>query len=337
MLRMKPEDLPLEVARLGYALKTISGEAIMNCSPRAATDPVNFDAVAHALGMRARALRSDYVEPTLALMGCNSDGFPRADRVHELYIGTRRSGDDEVVGPLVSRWLRLTFTGDEPVYILPISAGTIKREFGTWVFFTEHDPRIVVVTFNPVKYARVYARANGLMRDYAFEWTKSIPGHYQCFAQKGAEAKSAFVSMEAIQGIVPGLSDRVVDCLTGVSSTDETRIPVKTSELASVLRQVREALLSHPEFSALGEGFKKVSDGNMFKSALVEFFTAAGAYPAEVQHEIMADMGDSKAKLAGLNPKDAVDFLRSVSAKAMHSHEIADALATNLINNINSL
>ena len=337
MLKMSAEDLPMEAARLGYALKTVSGKAIMECSRESKERPINFDAIAHALGMRARTLRQDYIEPTLALMGCDAAGYPRADKVHELYLATRRSGDDDKVGALVSRWLRLTFTGNEQVYILPISAGTEKRELATWVFYTLQNPRVVVATFNPVKYAREYARAHGPMRNYSFEWTKSIPGHYACLADKSEAVKPAFVSIDAIERMAPGLSERMVDCLTGISSVDETRTSVKTDDMIAVLQQVHNALEDGGEFAHLSGGFKLLSSCNMFNSPLVAFFAAAGVYPHAVQHEVFAEMSADVAKLARLKPSDAVDFLQSVFRKAMNSDEVADALALNLISNIETV
>lgn len=334
MLRLTRAELPLEAARVAYALKPVPAQKILDCNPQQTGVPIKFDHVSASLGLRVRPLRPDYIPPTLELFGCTPEGLPKPELVHELFVNTRRSGDDDQMGPIIARWLRLMFAPTERVFVLPITGGDDKAETCSWVFFTFDGPqKAMVLAWNGTKHRRLN-KDKGPMRDYPFLWTKSIPGSYVVFC--GENGRQSWLDIKAVQAMFQGnLSQRDEDCLTGVSADEIERMPVRSEDFIPLLKEIMQKLRGD-EFGKFGH-FQLISESNVFDSRLVELFDKANAFPLVVQHELMADLANTPAKLDKLRDDDAVDFLRGTFKKSEQSDEVADAMATVLLNKISEL
>jgi hypothetical protein len=336
MLGLRSEELPLEILRLGYALKTVPVEKIRTCSLLSGKDALEKHTIALALGMRMRPLRSDYLQPALELFECTPQGLPKTNIVHELFIHTRRSGSDELVGPLVSRWLRLQFASEDTVYVLPVSGGSAERSHACWIFHSLESEKICVVTANPTKFYREH-KNDEAMTEYPFQWLKNIPGHYLFLTSSVSTLKPAWLSPEQIKQIAPKVSKRAIDCLTGASSNDNDVSAIKVSSLLPTLKLIHthlntpssQKIKTSKTNSSASTTWSRLQDTNLFDSKLIQMFSDSKTFlPAKVQHEMMASLTDEVMLLERMDNKSAAKFLQAAGAQALSSDEVAEALAT---------
>jgi hypothetical protein len=333
MLGLHPADYPLEILRLGYALKTVSVERIQDSS-NSTKDPVNRNAIASALGMRLRSLRHDYVHPSLKLFGCTSEGFPDPELVHELFIHTRRSGSDEEVGPIISRWLRFQFEASDKVFVLPVSnRSSSERSGASWVFHSLDSGKISIVTVNSTKFYREH-KHDVEISEYPFAWLKSLPGHFYFLTARGATTRPQLLSLEQIQLISPNASQRLLDCLSGESSHGEGLDPVMTKELLPVLKKIHsqiqtakavEERTDHGE--VIERDWAQLQQTNLFNSRIIQLFAESGCFgQTSVQHEMLASLAQEGRVLENIPSNAAIKFLKSVDEKGRSSDEVTDAL-----------
>jgi len=333
MFRLNPEELPLEALRLSYALKAIPVSRIHEVSGKEGATPVDVNAIAASLGMRTRAFKQDAMKPVLELFDLDSRGFPLDDKVHQLFINTRRSGNDEDLGPVVSRYLRLAFYGDLNVFVLPIVSGRGIKQKISYVFFSENrNPRIrklsiqtrtVVVSYNTTKHYREH-KTDCAITDYDFHWTKFIPGHYEILVEKNQTGyKKTFFQAEDLKELIGlELDSPVVACLTGNSSEEPNKISVDAFEMADLLHDIKELICSkntHKSFKPNGlvNPYESIAMQSLYKC---RFLTPA------VQHEILASLDKEAEKLANASEPYGRYFLDKYAQIALESHEVTDAM-----------
>jgi hypothetical protein len=344
MLRLSSEELPLEALRLSYALKAIPVSQIHEVSGKEGAAPVDVNAIAASLGMRARAFKQDAMKPVLELFDLDSSGFPLDDKVHQLFVNTRRSGNDEDFGPIVSRYLRLAFHEEVNVFVLPIVSRSGLKQKISYVFFSESRrpikhalsvlTRIVVVSYNTTKHYREH-KADGEITDYDFAWTKFIPGHYEILVEEDQNGyKKTFFQAEDLMDLVGlDLDSPLVDCLTGHSSEEPNKVSVKALEMALLIQDIKELVCSKNSHKS----FQPNGLSNPYKSNAMQALYECQFLTPTIQHEILASLQKESAKLANANRSLARHYVNTYAQVAMESDKVTDAMSDFMLESLRNM
>lgn len=334
MFRLNPEELPLEALRLSYALKAIPVSRIHEVSGKEGATPVDVNAIAASLGMRARGFKQDAMKPVLALFDLDSSGFPLDETVHQLLVNTRRSGNDEDFGPIVSRYLRLAFHEEVNVFVLPIVSGSGLKQKISYVFFAESRrpikhalsvlTRIVVVSYNTTKHYREH-KGDGDMTGYDFEWTKFIPGHYEILVEEDQNGyKKTFFQAEDLRDLVGhDLDSPLVNCLTGHSSDDPNNVSVKALEMALLIQEIKELVCSKNSHKS----FQPNGLSNPYKSNAMQTLYECQFLNPTIQHELLASLHKETTKLDKSNRSLTRHYVNTYAQVAMESDKVTDAMS----------